>query len=203
MFILTVLANYFTPKTKQSKTMTKDFSACQFHQMLEKNHVVMAFQGVMSQEVLSLIAKSLRGKSSDKLTGKRLFGIVIELAQNIHHYSAEMGVNHLDDSAAGIGTIVISENQDEYLISSGNVIKQEDGKGILERCNHINTLNDEQLREYYLEQRRKPPRTAKPGANLGFIDMVRKAGRPLVANIINIDNQKSFFTISVSVKKHS
>ncbi len=184
-------------------TMIQRFSTCKFHQMLEDNHVIMAFQGIMSQEVLSLIARSLRGKSEDKLTGRRLFGIVIELAQNIHHYSAEAGTSEFDSNEAGIGTIVVSENEDEYIISSGNVINQDEGKEILDRCNYINTLNEEQLREYYIEQRRQPQRVDKPGANLGFIDMVRKAGEPLKAEIIEIDHQNSFFTISVSVKKHS
>lgn len=178
------------------------FSVHQFYEKLDKNHVIMIFQGVMSQQVLSLIAKNLRGASDNEVVGRRLFGIVIELAQNIHHYSTETGKTEFDSNEIGIGTIVVSENKNHHVITSGNMIKREDGQDILKRCDYINGLSKSELRSYYVDQRREPQRADKFGANLGFIDMARRAGRPLKAEIIEIDDQKSFFIVSVSVQKN-
>jgi len=178
----------------------QDVSVLGFRNLLRKQKIALMFHGIMSQDVLAVIANDLRVKSENEVIAKRLFGIVIELAQNIHHYSKQIAYSEIDNKEVGIGTIVVRETNTHFYIISGNVVDKNQEKFLLEKCHHINSLDSEQLRDYYLEQRRLPQRS-EVSANIGLIDMARKSETPLEVEMISIDDSQTFFAISVCVKK--
>jgi hypothetical protein len=123
------------------------------------------------------------------------------MAQNIHHYSAEKIYSEKDQKDIGIGIIAISESDDHHVVSSGNYISSKEVENLVSRSEFINTLSDDELKEYYREQRRAPQRKDKPGANLGFIDMVRKSGNPIDVMIKKYNDELSFFILTVKINK--
>lgn len=177
------------------------FSVKSFKEQLAGHRISLAFHGMFSQDVLSLIGLSLKNTPDSQVLSKRLFGIVIEMAQNIHHYSAEKVYSAKDQREIGIGVIAIAENDEYYIISSGNYASVKDVPNIKERCDYINKLSPDELREYYREQRKAPPRPGKPGANLGFIDMVRKSENPIEVNFKEYNDEMSFFILTVRINK--
>ncbi|KXX69948.1 hypothetical protein AVL50_13815 [Flammeovirga sp. SJP92] len=177
------------------------FSVKTFKQQLAMKKISLAFQGIFSQDVLALIGKSLRNTPESRVIAKRLFAIVIEMAQNIHHYSAEKQYSEKDGRDIGVGIVAIAEDDHHYIITSGNCIVKTEVPPLIERANYINGLSPEKLKEFYREQRKAPQREGKPGANLGFIDMVRKSGNPIEINIKEYDETRSFFILSVRVNK--
>jgi hypothetical protein len=56
----------------------------------------LAFQGIISQDILSLVGTTLRKKPNSEIVSKRLFSIVVEMAQNIYHYSASRAYSEKD-----------------------------------------------------------------------------------------------------------
>jgi hypothetical protein len=184
--------------------MNRTFSHHGFYNKLKKHKISLAFQGMVSQEMLSLIGLSLKRKSGDnEMLSRRLFAIVVELAQNIYHYSADKAYSEKDKTNVGVGIITISENTDSYTVSSGNLIESSKGQRIKEKCDYINTLDAEGLKQFYKEQRRLPKPEESKGANLGFIDLARKSSNPLKFSITPVSEQHSFFTLSVKIKKDS
>lgn len=172
-----------------------------FRDMLVENHVSLAFHGVITQDILSLLGHRYRNSHDNLVVSKRIFAIIIELAQNILHYSAEKVFSEKDQREVGVGVIGVSETASQFIISSGNYIYPDDAAKMVERCNFINSLGNEELKEYYREQRRMPQREGKPGANLGFIDMRRKSGNPIEIEVWDQELNKPFFVLTIKVNK--
>jgi len=179
------------------------FSVKDFKNGLVDHKIQMVFTGMFSQEVLSLIGLNLRRNPNSELISKRLFALVVEMSQNILHYSAEKEYSTKDKIYVGVGVICIGEDEEHHIVRSGNLVDNKSAKEMMERVEFINSLSDEELKEYYKAQRKMPQREGKPGANLGFIDMRRKSGCPIDVYFEPVDDQHSFYVLSVKIKKNS
>lgn len=177
------------------------FSMHKFYSDVRDNSVSLAFQGIMSQEVLSLIALALRRRPDNEVLAKRLFGIVVELAQNIYHYSHSKSYSEKDKRDIGVGVITIGETQTHYVVNSGNIIKIHEAEPITKRCDFINTLDKEGLKEFQKQVRKDPQRPDKPGANIGLIELARRSSNLLGYSINPIDAQTCFLTLSIKIDK--
>ncbi len=177
------------------------FSIKQFKERFEHHRISMAFQGILSQDILTLLGQSLRNIPNNQVLAKRLFGLAVEMTQNIHHYSAQKVYSDKDEREIGMGIVCIGQDDETHFITSGNYIFEKDVKVVLQRSAYINSLSEEELKEYYREQRRAPQRKDKPGANLGFIEMRRKSGNPVEVEIIELGEGMSFFVLSVKINK--
>ncbi|MCS7004427.1 MAG: SiaB family protein kinase [Cytophagales bacterium] len=186
------------PEEKENYFSVKDFK-----NGLVDHNIHMVFTGMFSQDVLSLIGLNLRKNPNSEVISKRLFALVVEMSQNILHYSAEREYSAKDKAYVGVGVISIGEDDEFYLVRSGNLVDNKSAKEMKERAEFINSLSEEELKEYYKAQRKMPQREGKPGANLGFIDMRRKSGYPLEVYFEPVDDQHSFYVLSVKVKKNS
>lgn len=170
---------------------------------MQVNSVILSFKGAVSQDLLSRLAGSLKKKSikDDPNIGRRVFGIFIELSQNVHLHSAEKSYSLAEDRPIGVGFLLVSEADDCYWVSSSNLIKKEKVTHVNQRCAHINGLDEEGLKAFYKEQRRAPQRTDSPGANIGLIEMVRKSGNPLDVQFFDVDSENSIITLTVKLDK--
>ncbi|TAF34255.1 MAG: hypothetical protein EAZ67_04445 [Cytophagales bacterium] len=181
--------------------MTTPFKLLPFQEQLQNGNISMAFRGGMSQEILSLMGWSLRRAETNTVVSRRLFGMIIELSQNILHYSAEREYSEYDQKEIGCGIITISKEDKQYIINAGNYITHDKVSRITSRCEHINSLTPEELKAYYKAQRRLPHADGGTGANIGFIDMVRKSGNKIAFNFYDSPERPDccFFVLTVTV----
>lgn len=173
-----------------------------FYTNVRKNNISLTFQGIMSQDVLSLIGMSLKRRPDNEVIAKRLFGIVVELAQNIYHYSASKAYSEKDQREIGVGIVTIGEDSNYYIVNSGNLVKSKNMPPILQRCEYINGLDEAGLKKFHKEQRRMPQRPDKPGANIGLIELKRRSGNPLGYDVREVDGEYSFLTLSIKIDKN-
>jgi Family of unknown function (DUF6272) len=174
-----------------------ELTAYGFAKLVEENNIVLAFQGMMTNDILALIGKNLQKKHPDQVASKRVFSIVVELAQNINLYSSEKSYSESDKREVGRGIIVISETADFHVVSSGNLIENRNVDDLVNRCQAVNQLSAQELRDYFIEQRRLP----EDQDSVGLVEMVRKSGTPLAFEMIDTDNGQTFFALSVKVSK--
>jgi len=166
---------------------------------MNKQEIILSFKGAISQEVLADVGVSLRSKLGSYQISKKTFAVFVELAQNIYHHSAQKEYSATKGRTAGVGVILI-QNYPQYLVlSSGNLIENEKVEGITQRCDYINQLSADELKDYYVKQRRRP--TGGIGANIGLIDMARRSGHPLEYQVVEIDDQNTFLALSVRIDK--
>lgn len=186
----------------QEEQKTKEyFSVKTFRDRLVEHRISLAFHGMFSQDVLTLIGKTLMSTPDSQMLSKRLFAIVIEMAQNILHYSAERVFSEKDGREIGVGIVAICQSDDQVVVSSGNYIQKRELQALQERAAYINTLDEGQLRDFYRDQRKAPQREGKPGANLGLIDMARRSGNPIQVDAFDYSEELAFFILTIRVNK--
>lgn len=160
---------------------------------------------MVSQEILvdlgSMIKSSLN-LQSQKI--KKVFAVFIELAQNILHYSVERKVDARGNEG-GVGIIQTTEENEIFYVSAGNMVKTSQVEKIKKNCEYVNSLSKDDLKIYYKVKLNKPRPTEEgsKGAGVGFIDIARKCDGPLEYKFNKVDEEHTFFTLSVCFKRES
>lgn len=160
------------------------------------------FKGKLAQDTLGELGGMIKSSYSQEGNKniKRIFAVFIELAQNILHYSEER-IQNSDGTNSGAGIVMLTEEDDGFHLTSGNLMRSENSEKISSHLDHIKTLAADELKSYYQEMRKKPRPEDSKGAGLGFIDIARKADRPLDYKIKDVDDENSYLTLSVYFKK--
>lgn len=177
------------------------FSVKTVKDSLRDHRIQMVFQGMFSQDILTLIGLSLRRRPNSEILSRRLFALVIEMSQNIYHYSTRKIYSDKDKRYIGTGIIGLGEDEEYNILVSGNYMDTSKTQALLDRSSYINTLDDAGLKKYYQEQRKKPRTDGMPGANLGLIDMRRKSGNLIGVHVMKIDEKDSFFVLTLKIRK--
>lgn len=180
-----------------------------FKNNLKDQRISLVFSGMFSQQMLSLLGMSLRRVPNSETVARRLFSLIIEMTQNIRHYSAQKVFSEQDGREIGIGIIGVGESSKHHIVSSGNYARPRDVDNIRARCEQVNAIAEDSraLRDLYKEVRSQNWRidefgNQKPGANLGFIDMVRKSKNPLDYSIVQPKGEEyAFFVLTVKIDK--
>lgn len=164
------------------------------------NESIVSFKGPLTVGLLSYVGNSLRsilrvGHSLEK----RLFRIFIELTQNVSYYSAE-AVEVEKGVKSGVGWFVIKESNSHYVVTTGNLIIRDDGFKLVNNCDEINSLNEKELRD--LKRKTRSQAIERDvGAHIGLIQTSLLSGSKLYYKVTELDNEHSFFTISVNIEK--
>ena len=164
--------------------------------------VQISYTGAFDGQILSVIAKNIEYTlSHDPKVNKKVFKIFLELAQNISYYSAEQ-MRCKRDETAGVGTLTIQEFDSHFVFATGNMVENKIAKKINEKCERINKLTRDDLRQFKRDQR-KLPAGVKGGGNIGLIQVALTAGNPLNFKMLSIDDKLSFFIVAVKIDKQN
>jgi hypothetical protein len=183
----------------------KSFDLLSFRQEIIESKIVLSFEGKMSQGVLVSLVDTLKEKlkvndqDSKQYMVRKIFAIFVELAQNIQNHSIESEV--IEGRETGAGIIVIREDEDSFMLSSGNNITLSAAEKLKIYCDELNQPNADELKKLYKQQLRSKRNEEATGAGLGLIDIIRKSGNPLIYEIQSVDKNTQFFTLSVNLPK--
>lgn len=161
---------------------------------------ILSYNGPFDAQVLSVIAENIEySLSSNPRVSRKIFKIFIELAQNISFYSLE---RQLTESGAmfGAGVLILREFKDHYSFSTGNMIVNTSVLPLIQKCEAINILDREKLRQYKRKLRNMPS-GVPGGGNIGLVQVALTADYPLEYHMISIDKQKSFYILNIRVNK--
>lgn len=178
-------------------------SLFKYYEEMQREGVILYFNGPVSQEVVESIAALMRNKmnAEDARMGsvQRVFSILVEQMQNIVRYSSDRHES-MDNEQAEIahGQVVVGrEENGQFFVACGNKISAEDSSKLSEHIERLRHMNQDELKAYYRERRKgKAPESSK-GAGLGFVEMARKAARPMDFDIRPLDGDTSFFSMKV------
>jgi hypothetical protein len=98
---------------------------------------------------------------------------------------------------------MIGKLEKGYSIITGNYILNENISALKNRLDEVNSLNKDELKEYYKKVLNNGEMSLKGGGGLGMIDIARKTGEKLEYNFLEIDNKVSFFTLNIKVSNQN
>lgn len=174
------------------------FNLFEFHKMFDKD-ILMLYKGPFEKHILSVFTNYIDGiLIKYPHLSKKIFSIFIELAQNIIYYSAEH--KELGESSTGVGTLAIAELNDDYTFFTGNTVYSKNIIPFVERCQMINSLNRDELRNFKRKQLNLPS-GPHDTANIGLIQVALAADGSIDFEFTNIDKEFAFISITVKVSK--
>ncbi len=175
-----------------------------FYLKMKRNNINLAYEGEITHEITkaftSLTENNMIRDEDYSSVQKKVFHVMVECLQNISKH-ADNQFNFVS-SKDGRGIFLVSKDDKEYNVTTGNVVKNEKIEELREMLEHINRLSREELNKLYKQKIREGRLSEKGGAGLGFIDIARKTGQKLIYSFIKIDDEKSFFVLTSTISRN-
>lgn len=170
---------------------------------LKRENLLLTFCGPFSQGIIEEIGTALQGYLSvgqnPPSHNSSVFSVFIEQTQNIRNYFRSHRIDEFVDPKQGYGIVVIGYSDGHFSISSGNLVNDVDLPDLTERIQRINALSKEELSKLYKQILRDKRTSETGGAGLGFIEMARRASKPLQFAAKTVETGHSFFTLHVVI----
>ncbi|MCQ2975305.1 MAG: SiaB family protein kinase [Bacteroidales bacterium] len=186
----------------EKKNNKYDFSLFDSHNLLNQN-ILVSYKGPIDERIMTVIGDNIvlvANDTNDKARTK-IFKVFMELAQNVWLYSSET-CKLENGKSVGMGSLVIGEFGNYYTFVTGNVVKNADIVPVIDKCEMINSLDRESLREYRREQRRLAQSGKPNSGNIGLIQVALTAESPLDIELTPVNDDESFFSIAVKISKN-
>ena len=162
--------------------------------------VKILYNGPIEGKLLSSIGAYIRAIHTDNpRVGRKLMSIYVELIHNVSLYSADRRKTEKGDSV-GAGIFSVSEYDSHYSLATGNLIPNEKTFQLIDKCEYINSLGRDKLREYKRNQRHLPF-GIDGNAHIGLIQISLISLNKIEYEITPAKDNLSFFSIVVKVDK--
>jgi hypothetical protein len=170
----------------------KQFKADGFQQ------VFVAHFGAINQDLVNRLSEQveemLYSAGAKKTIIKRIFSIVVEGLQNVLLHGEKYGSDQ-------ISMLIVGASPDQFKISMGNITAVSEKEKLYTYVDHLNSMDNDEVKAYYLETLNNGLISEKGGAGLGFITMRMKSKHWLHADFIEWSDSQSFFVISAVLDK--
>lgn len=174
-----------------------------YYKKIKSSKISIAYEGEISHEITkafsSLAESHIAIDNESNSLQKRVFHVMVESLQNVNKHSAEK--YDINSATDGQGIFFISKTENEYTVTTGNVVNRKDVPELTNVLEKINGSNKKILKDLYKEQIKKGRLSDKGGAGLGFIDIVRKTGEKLIYSFLDINEKKTYFVLTSTVSR--
>lgn len=168
---------------------------------LQREDLVYVYRGLFTQpitdSIIALTENNLDSVGQSTKLKKRVFSIMVECLQNITRHQFIDGREDLRSDQSGM--FVICNKDCSYQMTSGNVVNADAIPHLTHLLEKVNSLNKEELKEYYKQVLEDGSISSKGGAGLGLIEMARKSGNKLFYTFDSIDEEISYFYMNTSI----
>ena len=184
-------------------------SIFEYFNMMKKDGITTIFNITFSAETIGnyaeIIEKHIPCDEMPPDVPGAIFSVFIEQVTNVLMYSereSRYSGKYGKVVDAPMGVFTIGENEKSYFSQTCNVIKDEYVEFIRESIDHLNTLNKQELREYFKEQRRSEnTNPISKGAGLGFIEIAKRASAPIEYSFKPLEEEQVLFSMLVTIDK--
>ena len=175
----------------------KQLDLLSMRQEFNDKNILLCFNGPISSSLIQELGNALRNYLQvDEATPSHstdVFGVYIELTQNIRHYTEAKQFSELESSA----TVVVGRyDEQHYSVLAGNMVDRIDGLAMKARVHELAAMDKAELKAAYKKQLREPrDQDAVSGAGLGLIDIARRSAQPITCDLTDTPDGKAFFSI--------
>lgn len=172
-------------------------------QGMQKDNLSYVYRGLFTQtitdSIISLAEANLETDGESSKVKKRVFSIMVECLQNITRHQT---VEHDEPEAVEVpGIFIIQKTDDGYFITSGNIIAASAIPKLRGQLEKINSLEKDDLKEYYKQILEDGSISDKGGAGLGLVEMARKSGNKLTFDFEKLNQDASYFYLHTAIPK--
>jgi hypothetical protein len=189
-------------------TVTKDSKGFlefvyEFYKSMKTHEITLVYEGEVTHQLTkaftTLTETNMSKEEESGAVQRKVFHVMVECLQNISKHADE--IPGYDNAYAGRGIFLVAKSEDEYSVTTGNMIENPRVDEMRKMLEHINSLDKDELNELYKKQMKEGRLSDKGGAGLGFIDIARKTGRKLSYEFLRMDDKTSFFLLTSSISR--
>jgi hypothetical protein len=171
----------------------------QLERQMAASNVFLIWSGHISQdigkEVLSLTETKLSENNQETRTRKRVFSILVELLDNVARYSPGKDA----EEKFGMSVAFMKLQKRKYSLTTGNLIRNSDVNQLMEKIDLINRHDMAGLKQFYIRTLSQQTTDTDSTGNMGLIEMARKSGEKLDYTFERLNDEYSYFTVTVNV----
>ncbi len=172
--------------------------------MTDSKESILSYTGYLEFETIGNLAQALKEKKDQQDIGirayKKLLSALIESLENIYKYNQVNGNgNNTSLSSQYLPFIDIVKSGTEFILTTGNIVKNQDRSIIENKINQVKRLDKDQIKELYKEVIRNGHFTENGGAGLGFIELARLANF-LEYNFNPINDEWVFYKLIIHLE---
>ncbi len=170
--------------------------AKEFHHVMTMDNIFIIHKGDFSQHtiipILRMIEDNLHSHVEKNASKKKIFHTLVEILQNVSKHAYE-------NNSIREGIFMIGQNDDKFLIYTGNYIVNSKVNTLREYIDSLNGMTKEELIELYKMNLHLGTTTSESAAGLGLIDIARESFSGLNYVIIPVDDNISFYSLGVKI----
>ncbi len=162
-----------------------------------KGKTMIAFNGVMSQDAIVGLGEVLRSELHQYHplnVVNKVFAVFIEMTQNILHYSIDKC--ETNGKIIGKGGVFVMRIPGGYNLVAVNLVSEKQKTYLENKCETVNGFSEDEIKDHYLNRRKRVTEGESKGAGLGFIDMVRRSGNPIDYLFEPVEAEQYYFFLS-------
>jgi hypothetical protein len=176
-------------------------SVAQLERIMSENNVHLIWSGHITsdvgKEVLSFTETKLSEEEPESNLRKRVFSILVEILENVAKYSP----GRESEERLGMPVAMIRLDDKVYSLTTGNLILNENVEHLKEKLDIINRYDKVGLKELFRKSLSGQSISDESTGNMGLIDMARKSGSKLQYQFEKVDDQYSYYTLTVKVEE--
>jgi len=165
---------------------------------LEK--IILEYSGALNFETINSLLDNLKAlqefRELKRGIQKRLYSVFVECMENMYKYAAS------DPDATNYRKPFISLGKlgNLFIISTGNIIANEETSGLRSRLEKINGQDHEGLKAAYAAIIEQDTASVKGGAGLGLITIALHSQTRINYSFTSIDQQRSYFEMKILIE---
>lgn len=187
----------------------------ELHKTMVERSLILVYEGEFTQEitksVLAMAERNMDAIGETSNIKRKVFNVMVECLQNIVKHAEDADNEEMEfEPPNGSAVFMIGQEEDKYIVTSGNPVANEKVDILQTKLEHINSLDKDGLKALYkdiIKRGREQGEggkglTEKGGAGLGFVDMARKSGQKLRFDFEPIDDNFSFFSLKTIISRN-
>jgi len=166
------------------------------HLSLIIENIILYFNGFFNQgNLLSLLA-IIKGRMNMSITTIRLSNVMVEMIQNIIKHGSERS----DEISGAPGVFFLRQKENnDFTLTSGNFINNEDAEKLKTNLAFINEKTDDEISEYYDKILLDIELGDSKKSGLGLSDLRIKSGKKLKYSFHEMGSGNNFYILQTTV----
>lgn len=175
-------------------------AVAQLERIMANNNLYLLWSGHITpdvgKEVISFTEAKLSEDDIEANQRRRVFSILVEIIENVAKYSP----GKEPEEKFGMPVAMIRFENKTYSLTTGNLILNDKVPHLKEKLEIINQYDKVGLKELFRKSLSDQSINPESTGSMGLIDMARKSGSKLVYEFEKINDQYSYYTLTVKVE---
>ena len=178
-------------------------AVAQLERLMAENNVYLIWSGHLSpeigKEVISFTETKLSEEDVDSGLRRKVFSILVEALDNVAKHSPGIEA----EEKYGMPVAMIRLEGRIYTVTTGNLILNDKVASLSEKIDLINKCDKTELMRLFKQALISPTLDSESTGNLGLIEMARKSGRKLIYHFDRVNDQYSYYMLTLKVEENT